>query len=272
MQKIRPKLGGIVLGLGVLVGMLTAAEAVIKIETAEEQDGVAFIKGNGAVLGAQITWEGGVVTTANTKNGGFSFVGVLPGDCQGTLSDGVETVQLNVLGCTPAPDRAPVAVTGQIGSLAPGDDGDIQAGVPFPSPRFTDNGDGTVTDNLTGLIWLKNADCFGFVNWFQALNAANNLADDLTSTTTDCGLRDGSVVGDWRLPNVKELQSLIDFGHVTPALPAGHPFSNVQSAYWSSTSLPFPLDGAWFIALDHGATGIDSRVYIFHVWPVRGGQ
>ena len=36
-----------------------------------------------------------------------------------------------------------------------------QKGVAWPNPRFTDNGNGTVTDNLTGLIWLKNANCFG---------------------------------------------------------------------------------------------------------------
>ena len=40
-----------------------------------------------------------------------------------------------------------------------GQDGDFQAGVEWPVPRFTDNADGTVTDNLTGLIWLKNANC-----------------------------------------------------------------------------------------------------------------
>jgi hypothetical protein len=42
-----------------------------------------------------------------------------------------------------------------------GQDGELQKGAALPSPRFTDNGDGTVTDNLTGLIWLKNADCWG---------------------------------------------------------------------------------------------------------------
>jgi hypothetical protein len=52
-----------------------------------------------------------------------------------------------------------VEVTGQTASFADGDDGDIQAGVPFPIPRFTDQGDGTVKDNLTHLIWLKNANC-----------------------------------------------------------------------------------------------------------------
>jgi len=50
-------------------------------------------------------------------------------------------------------------------------DGDIHAGVPIPSPRFTDNLNGTITDNL----WLKNANCFRAQSWANALHAANTL-------------------------------------------------------------------------------------------------
>ena len=46
----------------------------------------------------------------------------------------------------------------------------------WPNPRFTDNSDGTVTDNLTGLIWLKDANCFGDRTWISALSDANGLA------------------------------------------------------------------------------------------------
>jgi len=57
-----------------------------------------------------------------------------------------------------------------------GQDGEYQAGVSV-DPKFTDNGDGTVTDNLTGLIWLRDANCFGLTNWTSALSDANTLAD-----------------------------------------------------------------------------------------------
>jgi len=57
---------------------------------------------------------------------------------------------------------APVEKTGKTTSYATGDDGDLEKGVTWPSPRFTDNRNGTVTDNLTGLIWLKNACCSSF--------------------------------------------------------------------------------------------------------------
>ncbi len=60
--------------------------------------------------------------------------------------------------------RAPVPKTGQTTSYATGDDGILQKGVVWPIPRFKDNNNGTVTDNLTGLIWLKNANCFGVEN------------------------------------------------------------------------------------------------------------
>ena len=70
---------------------------------------------------------------------------------------------------------APVERTGQTESYATGDDGDLQRGAIWPNPRFTDNGNGTVTDNLTGLIWLKNADCFGQRSWSDALSDCNSL-------------------------------------------------------------------------------------------------
>jgi len=54
-----------------------------------------------------------------------------------------------------------VPKTGQTTKYSDGDDGDLQKCVAWPDPRFTDNGDGTVTDNLTGLIWLKEANHIG---------------------------------------------------------------------------------------------------------------
>ncbi len=134
-----------------------------------------------------------------------------------------------------------------------GQDGDVQAGVAFPVPRFTDNGDGTVTDNLTELVWLKNANCFGAQTWAQALSDANNLADG------DCGLMDGSAAGDWHLPNVRELFSLVDFENNNPALPA-HPFINfVPTVRWSSTAIANIPNFAWLVSFNDGSVGIDFK-------------
>jgi hypothetical protein len=173
---------------------------------------------------------------------------------------------------------APVPLTGQTSVYSTGDDGNLQIGVDWPVPRFTDKGDGTVRDNLTGLIWLKNADCFGEQTWADALNACKTLASPA------CGLTDGSIAGDWRLPNIKELQSLIDFGSYEPALPntAGtgkwseeDPFTGVLSDfYWSSTTYAPVTTSAWRMLMQIGRPnyGVKTEYIGYHVWPVRGGQ
>jgi len=173
--------------------------------------------------------------------------------------------------------RAPVPKTGQTTSYGTGSDGALQKGVAWPNPRFTDNANGTVIDNLTGLIWLKNANCFGARPWAQALSDASTLGGGF------CGLIDGSTAGQWRLPNVKELHSLIDFAYYNPALSneagtgqwvEGNPFTGVQSeGYWSSTTLALGAHLAWDVHLGYG--GVDAKdkpVSFYFVWPVRGGQ
>ena len=148
---------------------------------------------------------------------------------------------------------------------ATGQDGALAKGVSV-SPRFTDNGNGTVTDHLTGLTWLKNANCFGLQTWTAALSDANTLASGA------CGTTDGSVAGTWRLPNVRELQSVIDYGQFNPALPVGHPFAGVLSLhYWSSTSYVSSPNNAWQVDLFYGGLYVDLKGNAYTVWPVRGG-
>ena len=164
-------------------------------------------------------------------------------------------------------ERAPVPKSGQTSSNATGDDGDLQRGVAWPDPRFTDNGDGTVTDNLTGLIWLKNANCFGQRQWDSAVAAANTVSNG------ECGLSDGSVEGDWRLSNLRELVSLIDYGESNPALPSDYPFDGIQlSPYWTSTTYTGVVTNAWGVGLSYGDVQVGDKTKVGRVWPVRGGQ
>jgi hypothetical protein len=159
---------------------------------------------------------------------------------------------------------APVAQTGQASSYGSRDDGELQKGVEWPDPRFTDNLDGTVTDHLTGLVWLQDATRFSNRGWNPALTACNNLAAD------GAALTDGSLAGDWRLPNNRELRSLIDFGNSNPALPAGHPFAVPASgSFWSSTTATNNTGRAWKI--DDGSMLNDPKTTSNLVWPVRDG-
>jgi hypothetical protein len=162
---------------------------------------------------------------------------------------------------------APVSETGQTTSYATGDDGNLRPGVAWPNPRFTDNANGTVTDTLTGLVWLKNANCYSRQIWYGALTSSNALANG------QCGLSDSSAAGDWRLPNVDELESLVDLSHSNPSLPAGHPFTSVQSGvYWSSSTYANNTTFAWYVGMDGGSVNYHDKANSYYVWPVRGGQ
>ena len=125
-----------------------------------------------------------------------------------------------------------------------------------------------MTDNLTGLIWLKDANCLGNLSWNEALIAAKSLASG------SCGLTDGSVAGAWRLPNINELGSLIDFGRVTPAIPNGNPFPYVPNgSMWSSTTFVADPAAAWIGEVNGGDVfGYYKLNNPNGVWPVRGGQ
>lgn len=176
-------------------------------------------------------------------------------------------------------ERSRPAKTGQTTSCATGDDGDLGKGVTWPNPRFIDDGGatGVVTDTLTGLIWLKNANCAGAMkDWATALSYSNALYDGCTNcfgTSGDCGLSDGSTAGQWRLPNVRELHSLIDFSRYGPALPSGYPFTGVQpNYYWSSTTNAGYTTYVWIVYLPDGDLHHAYTTAPLYVWPVRGGQ
>ncbi len=118
---------------------------------------------------------------------------------------------------------------------------------------------------------MKNANAFVVKkNWVEALSAAATVANGFG------GLEDGSKPGDWRLPNLRELQSLLDYGRSYPSLPENHPFIELLwgSYYWTSTT------SAWDSALVYdvavGGNGLadafDKTNPDDYVWCVRGGR
>jgi hypothetical protein len=129
----------------------------------------------------------------------------------------------------------------------PGQDGSYQAGCPMEG-RFVDHGDGTVTDTCTGLMWQKGtADANGSgaietelpgdrLSWQAALN----YCEDLEYAGHD----------DWRLPNVRELQSIVVYGRYGPAIDPV--FEAVSDWYWSSSTFGDVPSKAWYVYFGYG--------------------
>ncbi len=174
---------------------------------------------------------------------------------------------------------AGVPMTGQGDfKIGPRDDAHLRKGVAWANPRFVDNSDGTVTDNNSGLVWLMNANCAGTgTDWTTALTYANALYDGCTNcfgTSGDCGLSDGSLVEDWRLPNVLELQSLIMYGDYSPATIFKYYFfsHNIQSSpYWTSSTFVgvAPIINSWTVDFYSGIVDYAVMTNTYYVWPVR---
>lgn len=151
---------------------------------------------------------------------------------------------------------APIACTGT------GQDGELRAGVAAPSPRFV-VGSGAqascVTDRLTGLMWMRAPDNVTRT-WADALTYADGL--------TLCGFTD------WRLPNVNELESLVnmDVAVQASALNAAGFSGVIGDFYWSSTSYAGAPDNAWLVGMNDGGVVLSTKAGYGFVWPVRAGQ
>ena len=151
-----------------------------------------------------------------------------------------------------------------------GEDKDMEKEVEPSTTRFKENGDETVTDPDSGLMWTKDANLPGdTVLFHQALDYIEEMNE---------GKHPNFGYTDWRLPNLKELRSLIDYTNYTRGghiIPSGHPFQNVQSLNfnnkWAITYLnnsEYPL----FISLYCRLVGHNVKSCFGYVWPVRGGQ
>lgn len=128
-----------------------------------------------------------------------------------------------------------------------------------PSTRFivlSNWSSAAVLDRETGLVWEQSPSTFA-VSWFVA---SSNCID------LNAGGRKG-----WRLPTIQELMSLIDRSSF-PALPSGHPFSNVQGSYWSATTLAKDAAAAWAVFFDSGDLFRSDKNANDFFWCVRGGQ
>jgi hypothetical protein len=161
---------------------------------------------------------------------------------------------------------------------AGGQDGGLQKGL---SRSYTDNGDGTITDNRTGLTWEKLGDDGSIHDWDNTYSWATAISAKVAT------LNATSFAGhsDWRLPNVNELQSLIDYGTANPAVSsafhngcvpgcASTACSCTRSAtYWPSTSVQTSPTLAWTVFFGSGLVGNGAKsTATFFARAVRGGS
>jgi len=222
-----------------------------------------------------------------------------PGDLnnngQVTIDEILTVVNAALTGCPPAgPSLSSLLQTGQTecdqgsGTLGacpgspPGQDGAVTAGVPL---SYTDNGNGTVSDNVTGLIWEKLSSDGGLhdvgtqYTWYDAFASKITALNTSPCFAGHC---------DWRLPNRRELESLVNSGTMAPAIDptfdtACTPGCTVTTCsctqldyYWSSTTYVASPASAW--AVDANLGSVDAFCKLFGAAPggsyvraVRGG-
>jgi len=165
------------------------------------------------------------------------------------------------------------------------DDGVLKAGGAL---SYQDNGDGTITDLNTGLMWEKKSmdgtdhDVTKAFVWSSPVT--DTVWDWINAINTEVGNGIGFAgYNDWRLPNVKELQSIVDYGNHLPAVNSvfHHDESagctvltcsaTASAAYWSSTTIFTVPAGAWDVFFSSGVVFTDQKTNFNFVRAVRGG-
>ncbi|MHB9116727.1 MAG: Lcl domain-containing protein [Burkholderiales bacterium] len=196
----------------------------------------------------QTVAEGAAVSFTVTPNPGFTSQGVRstcggPGAWVGTTY----TTNAITSNCSVAADFTPIGPTG--------------------NNKFTDNGNGTVTDAPTGLTWQQGENALPLPNWYQA----SGTYDVMNNTTAQnfCGTL-SFAGGGWRLPTRAELESLID-SSFNPTINTNYFPKAYMSSYWSSTPDASNFQNAWLVEFSNGYAHSGNRISAAYVRCVRGG-
>ena len=155
--------------------------------------------------------------------------------------------------------------TGQPLSVRTGDDGYYRRGTAFSYQTSNPAGNGEIvtTDNVTGLMWASDGAASGCYNggtrtWNEAIDWAEGL--------TFAGY------SDWRLPNIRELHSLVSFGTDDPAINPTY-FPNIKSSYyWSGSTFVGNITVAWNVSFVSSVVGYGYKTGTLYVRAVRGGK
>lgn len=245
------------------ISVTPASAKIARGETEQFKATGTYSDGTTGNLTTSVTWESSDTAVATISNepaymglatsiaAGSTTITATSGSISG---DTTLTVEAGVTGAVNIPE------TGQTMSYATRDDGGLQKGVAWPSPRFSSSGD-CVTDNLTGLMWVKNPVKTKRI-WEDAIAFANGL--------TLCGY------DDWRLPNINELESLYHAGEGNSArwldTQGFIDINKMEGAQWSSTTYASNTYYAWSVIMWNGTALPIAKWSNIYLWPVRGGQ
>ena len=165
--------------------------------------------------------------------------------------------------------RFPLPDTGATTSYgASPDDADYTSTSSFTCDMsFTDNTDETITDNCTGLMWDKCS---------QGLSGSSCTIGSATTTyweeaKVSCENSTSSNYSDWRLPNVKELMSIVNYERFSPSIDPAYFSATVSGYYWSATTCKFDPANAWHVVFNLGFVGYYNKTSnSFYARCVRG--
>ena len=149
--------------------------------------------------------------------------------------------------------------------------------VPATTAHLVDNANGTVSDFKTGLIWKKCSEgqtynsgdnsCSGSAtgfNWQQALQRAQDVNEGISGENLS--------ESDWRVPNIKELASIVEQECWNPSINVSVFPSTPSSGYWSSSPVAYDSNSAWYVGFDFGYGNTDVKHDLYYVRLVRSGQ
>jgi hypothetical protein len=227
-----------------------------------------------------------LVSAVNRALGGCSDDGICDASsCSGQLAE----CRDDLADCRAQPGGHAFPATGQTTAYGTDSDGDVQAGATL---SYSDNGDGTITDNNTGLMWEKKDDSGGIHDkdnsyfWWGGVSGGYLMNGTMVTVfLATLNSKPLYFAGhcDWRIPNKKELESIVDEEQYGPAVSAA--FNNgcelgctvtacsctASDHYWSSTTQASNPRNAWIVDFSDGSMWQVYKDDNTYVRAVRGG-